>query len=360
MAAPGAGFASRLRGRLRIARGNTISRGRRWLALARLMASVAGKLPSGFVPIDPWDQIKTMGRGVNIIGYDALWHDFSQARFQARHFQRIREGGFQTVRINLKAFSHMDSRNRLHPLWFKTLDWAVKKALASGLTVIIDEHDLNDCGKNAEISKPRLMAFWEQVAEHYRDAPNRVLFEILNEPNRQVTPAVWNTWLKEALAIIRKSNPRRNVVIGPAGWNHIQCLDKLELPDGDRHIVVTVHYYLPMHFTHQGAPWNWATVKRTGIKWGTDAEKRKVEKDFAAVEEWSKTAKRPILLGEFGAYDGGGADLDSRVRYTAHVARTAESLGWAWTYWQFDYSFIVYDIAKDDWVQPIWKALIPD
>jgi endoglucanase len=51
--------------------------------------------------------------------------------------------------------------------------------------------------------------------------------------------------------------------------------------------------------------------------------------------------------------------LDARVRWTAHVARTAESLGWAWTYWQFDSDFIVYDIDKDSWVEPILKALVP-
>ena len=40
-------------------------------------------------------------------------------------------------------------------------------------------------------------------------------------------------------------------------------------------------------------------------------------------------------------------------------ARTAESLGWAWTYWQFDSDFILYNIDKDEWVRPIWKALVP-
>jgi hypothetical protein len=30
------------------------------------------------------------------------------------------------------------------------------------------------------------MAFWEQVAEHYQDAPASVVFEILNEPNGEV------------------------------------------------------------------------------------------------------------------------------------------------------------------------------
>jgi len=99
------------------------------------------------------------------------------------------------------------------------------------------------------------------------------------------------------------------------------------------------------------------TAKLSGITWGTDTEKRRVEEDFAGVAKWSKAEKRPILLGEFGAYDKG--DIESRVRYTAHLARTAESLGFAWTYWQFDSNFIVYDIDKDDWFQPIWRALVP-
>jgi endoglucanase len=329
------------------------------LALACLAAGGVGAQTAGFVPINPWDQIRTMHRGVNIIGYDPLWHDFAKARFKERHFARIHEGGFATVRINLQAFSHMDQENRLDPVWFKTLDWAVTNATANGLTVILDEHDYTVCGEDAAC-KPKLMAFWEQVSAHYKDAPNSVLFEILNEPNSQVTAELWNAWIKEALAIIRRSNPRRNVVIGPAFWNNIRWLDKLELSESDRNIVVTVHYYAPMKFTHQGAAWSKETASLSGITWGTEAEKHAVEEDFAGVQRWSKAQNRPILLGEFGAYDGGGADIASRVRYTSHLARTAESLGWAWTYWQFDSDFIVYDIAKDEWVQPIWRALIPE
>jgi endoglucanase len=309
--------------------------------------------------MDPADQIRTMTRGVNIIGYDPLWRDFSKARFQERHFQRIHEAGFQSVRIVLQAMSHMDAGNRLDPAWFKTLDWAVQSATDRHLTAILDEHDYNVCGQNAVGCKPRLMAFWEQVAEHYQDAPDSVLFEILNEPNSQVTAELWNGWIREALAIVRKTNPERNVIVGPASWNNIHFLDRLDLPEDDRHLIVTVHYYLPMSFTHQGARWSKATADLHGIPWGTDEEKQKVETDFAGVQEWAKAHRRPILLGEFGAYDRGGADMDSRVRYTSHVARTAESLGWAWTYWQFDSDFIVYDMARDDWVEPILRALIP-
>ena len=321
------------------------------------LAAWGAKAQAGFVPIDPFEQVKAIQRGVNIIGYDPLWRSFEQARFQEKHFAKLSEAGFQAVRINLQSFRHMDSANRLPATWFKTLDWAVQHALDNHLAVILDEHDFTVCGNNADACKPKLLAFWEQVAEHYKDSPNSVTFEILNEPNSQVTAEMWNAWLKEALAIIRKTNPQRNVIIGPASWNNIHYLDRLELPADDRQIIATVHYYLPMRFTHQGAKWSKDTAELSGITWGTEEEKQAMEKDFAGVAEWSKAQKRPILLGEFGAYDKG--DMASRVRYTSHAARTAESLGWAWAYWQFDSDFLLWNMAKDDWVEPIRKALIP-
>ena len=64
------------------------------------------------------------------------------------------------------------------------------------------------------------------------------------------------------------------------------------------------------------------------------AERLRMKNDFALVQRWARAQDRPILLGEFGAYDKG--DMASRAAYTAAAAREAESHGWAWTYWQFD------------------------
>ena len=328
----------------------------RSLAIAGLLACapVAGCLAA---QLDPADQVVAMRRGVNIIGYDPLWQDFAKARFHERHFQLIHQGGFQTVRVNLQAFEHMDAQNRLDPAWLKTLDWVVKNALASDLTVILDEHDFGYCSNHADLCRTKLLAFWQQVAEIYKDAPPSVIFEILNEPNGQMNVQRWNALLKEALAAIRTTNPTRNVVIGPAFWNGIGALRTLELPEDDRHIIVTVHYYEPMQFTHQGASWSKETANLSGVTWGSDAEKQRLVRDLGGAEQWSKAHNRPILLGEFGAYDKG--PLESRVLYTSWVARTAEALGWAWTYWQFDSDFLLWDMSKDGWVEPIQKALIP-
>lgn len=57
-----------------------------------------------------------------------------------------------------------------------------------------------------------------------------------------------------------------------------------------------------MLFTHQGASWT-DHQDKSGIPWGTDAERQTVKTDFTRVAAWAKENDRPILLGEFGAYD---------------------------------------------------------
>jgi endoglucanase len=307
-------------------------------------------------PLSPAEQVRQMGRGVNIVGYDPLWQDPSKARFKARHFKIIKDGGFSNVRINLHGFRQIDESGVVDPKWFETLDALVSAALEQDLHVILDEHDYELCSKDAAGCRTKLMAFWTQVAEHYKGASNKVMFEILNEPSRAMD-AAWNKLHAEALGIIRKTNPSRNVLIGPAFWNNIRWLGKLELPTNDRHIIVEIHYYEPHEFTHQGASWAPEYAKLSGIRWGAPKDLAKIEKDFDTADAWSKKHDRPIYLGEFGAYDK--APLEDRIKYTAAVARAAEKRGWAWGYWQFDGNFIVYDIDKDEWYKPIHEALVP-
>jgi endoglucanase len=307
--------------------------------------------------IDPVVQNQKLGRGVNIIGYDPLWRSRDQARFKVGYFQMLKDAGFSNVRINLHPFRRMEPGNdfALPASWWETLDWALSNALQSGLMVILDLHEFGAMGTDPETNKPKFLAFWRQVSERLRDAPDNVLFEILNEPSRKLTAEMWNQYLGEALAIIRKTNPVRTVIIGPAGYNSIGQLSELKLPEKDRNIIVTVHYYSPMDFTHQGASWA-GRKDKLNVEWkGTDEEKAAVEKDFAKAQTWAKEHNRPIFLGEFGVYDK--APMESRVRYLAFLVGTMEKLGWSWAYWQFDSDFILYDVKNDKWVEPVRDAL---
>lgn len=333
------------------------------LALLIFLASTAALAAQDRTAVatpDAAAQNQRLGRGVNIIGYDPLWKSTARARFQDRHFMLLKEAGFAHVRINLHPFrdTKMGEDHKLSDAWLATLDWAVQQALANHLLVILDLHEFQAMGENPDANKDRFLAAWRQIAERYKDQSSDVLFEILNEPNKKLTPELWNQLLRETLAIIRQTNPTRTVVIGPASWNNINQLDKLELPENDRQIIATVHYYNPFAFTHQGAAWT-GNKDKLGVKWnGTEEEQQAIVRDFDKAQNWARQHHRPIYLGEFGAYDKG--DMDSRVRWTSFVVRHAEKLGWSWGYWQFDGDFIVYDMKTQRWVEPIRDALIPD
>lgn len=304
------------------------------------------------------EQCAKMRRGVNIIGYDsAVWKDHTKGRFKEEYFRKIKEAGFSTIRVNLFAFSGMDNTHTLNPKWLETLDWVVKKGLEAKLMVILDMHEYNAMADDPIAKKEMFMSVWRQLAPRYKDQPNDVLFELLNEPNQKLSVDLWNQYLVDAIKLVRETNPNRTLIIGPGNWNGIESLPTLVLPENDKNIIVTVHFYHPMPFTHQGAYWAKDFKDLSGIQWtGTKEEKADIETKLKVAADWSQANDRPIFLGEFGAYDKG--DMESRARYTACVARTAEKFGFSWAYWQFDSDFIVYDIEKEKWVMPILDALM--
>jgi endoglucanase len=327
---------------------------------ALLLALSPSRCPAADAPgDDAFAQNRALGRGMNVLGYDPVWQSPEKARFKEEDFGLIRAGGFDSLRVNLYPFAHMGDAPdyRLDASWWRTADWIVSGALASHLNVVLDFHEYEKMGTSPQENRARFLSFWGQAAPHFKDAPAGVLFEILNEPNNALSPELWNRYLADALSIIRSSNPARTVIVGPAFYNSVKHLDELALPEQDRHLIVTVHYYLPMAFTHQGASWT-KTKYPLGTRWeGTPAERAAVESDFSKVQAWSVQHQRPIFLGEFGAYDKG--DMASRARYTDCVARTAEKFEWSWAYWQFDGDFVAYSIAKSEWVPEIHGALVP-
>ncbi len=312
-----------------------------------------------FTPIDAAAENKALGRGVNVLGYDPVWKNPSQARFNIGHFQKIHDAGFQSVRIVLQSFDYIDANGKLDPTWLSTLDTMVKGALDQGLVVILDEHDFLPCAADLAACQTKLRAFWSQIAPRYSDASNRLIFEILNEPHGQVTDEIWNGMAADMLALIRTTNPTRNVIIGGGQWNGLAGLPTLKLPENDRHIIATFHYYSPMPFTHQGAPWAAKEIQvLSNIPWGSDADYAALNKDFDTAKAWGEANDRPLFLGEFGAYEK--APLEYRVKWDSAVARAAEARGFSWAYWQFDSDFVVFDMQTQQFVQPILHALIPE
>ena len=320
----------------------------------------AKETPSAAVP-DPFEQNERLGRGVNLgNALEAPREGEWGVTLQEAYFQLIKDAGFDSVRIPIRWSAHAAPAEpyTIEPAFFERVDWAVDQALSRGLLAVINVHHYEEIAADPAGHRERFLALWRQIAERYQAYPPDLLFEVLNEPHDRLTSGRWNPLLAKAIAVIRETNPHRNVIVGPVGWNAIDALGSLELPADDRNIIVTVHYYDPFHFTHQGAEWASGSDAWLGTTWqGTSAQRRAVTNDLDRAARWGEAHDRPLYLGEFGAYSQ--ADMDSRALWTAFVARQAEERGMSWAYWEFCAGFGVYDKSQKVWNEPLLEALIP-
>ena len=276
------------------------------------------------------------------------------------YFDLVRDAGFDFVRLPVKWSAHedMSAPYAIDPAFLAHVDEIVNWALARNLTIIVDMHHFDEMHANPWWQEERFLALWTQLAEHYKDYPPQVMFEILNEPNDQIDAAMWNGIVSKTISIVRQTNPTREVIVGPVGWNSSDWLSTLDLPN-DPHLIATFHYYSPFEFTHQGAEWAGDQAQGwLGTTWdGTAEQKADVTRTFDIVSDWAARRNVRILLGEFGAYSM--APMDSRARWTSFIREQAESHGFAWAYWGFGSGFGAYDPEAGVWHDELLKALIP-
>jgi len=300
-----------------------------------------------------------IGRGVNLGNAlegprEGAWGLY----LKSEYFEDIGEAGFDSVRVPVRwtAYTDVNEPYSIQESIFSRIDWVIEQAFANDLAVIINVHHFDAMMQMPEIQVDRLAAIWRQVAERYQDYPDTLYFEILNEPNTKLEADIWNQIFPAALAAIRDTNPTRYVIIGPDNWNNINRLDTLVLPEGDRRIIVTFHYYLPHEFTHQGASWS-SAADIADLPWGSDSDVKDLTDAFDAAADWSQEEQRPLFIGEFGVFHQ--APQDSRIVWLSTVRAEADKRGFSWSHWDFGTDFAVYNLASKEWREPSLRALIP-
>src|SRR5436190_996599 len=275
---------------------------------------------------------RLLGRGINLgNALEAPREGEWGVTLRDEYFQRIKEAGFHSVRIPIRWSAHAKPAApfTIDDTFFRRIDWAIDQTLSRGLVAVINVHHYAEFMKEPDKHVPRLLGLWKQIAERYRDRPDRLFFEILNEPEKTVSDEQWQKIWPQVLAVIRAGNPDRVVIVGPSFWNNLHHLDKLDLPTKDRRLIATFHYYSPHEFTHQGASFVAGSDKWKGRTWTAKPDELTVlRKDFDHAAAWAKKQQRPLFLGEFGAYHV--ADMDSRACWTRAVAREAEARGFSW------------------------------
>ncbi len=297
--------------------------------------------------VDKWNiyrQNKSLGIGINLgNALDAPNEGEWGVVLKESYFSHVKSLGFRSVRIPVRWSAHIDTNPPyvIDPAFMSRVLWAIDQALINNLRVIVNVHHFEQLMSEPARYSRHFISIWRQIADRCASYGPELYFELCNEPNGALSSELWNELAAEAISVIRKSNPKRSVIVGGAEWNSADGLRALKLPS-DSFIIATFHCYEPSPFTHQCASWVKGSSLWKGTRWRAGrCDTLLLISMFNRVQKWSEKSGIPVFLGEFGALDT--ADSISRALYTSFIAREALRRGWSYAYWKYNDNFGIYD-----------------
>ena len=253
------------------------------------------------------------------------------------YFDLYRDAGFDLVRIPVRWDMHTGAVSpfTVDPTWMQRVEQVVDWALERDLFVIINAHHDNWIKENYSnaLYRARFDSIWSQIAVHFRDKPEKLMFEILNEPHG-LTKSQNDELHARVLSIIRRSNPTRIVIIQGNEWGGAQELIDMAVPEDD-YLIGSFHTYDPWPFGLEGHG-----------AFGP-AEIRELDQKFAAVRAWSDREGIPVLLGEFGCHKD--ADYNQRMKHYKTYMDLIDKYGFIFSVWDDGGSFGILQRTAYSW-----------
>ena len=314
--------------------------------------------------------------GVNLGDYLESWprREWS-IQVAPEEFAQMKHEGFDHVRVPIgwQHYAGPGPDFTLSREIFGLADYAVTNSLNNGLAVMINIHHFDELDADPAGATAEFLAIWRQIAAHYAGFPEKLAFELDNEPHQNATTALMNPIYASVIPLIRESNPHRTIFVEPGDWGSIGALKDLVLPPDDN-VIVSVHCYDPFYFTHQGATWTDGQTPVTGIQFPgppatplvpdpnlalkpymtnwigryntlptpeNPSSPAAFENKLRYVRAWSDYYGRPAHLGEFGAFTKG--DSASRARFYSAFRQTAEEQQLGWAIWDWSAGFRYWD-----------------
>jgi len=275
-------------------------------------------------------------------------------------FRRVKEWGFDHVRLPVDYFNVFEetSLRPTEPI-LDLLEVAIDGLTAAGLDIIFDlhkcpGHDFHAGARHAQeffsnpVKREECKRVWRYIAERFGSRAN-VALELLNEPVAEQS-ADWDTVKDELSAHIRRYAPHSKLVVGSNRWNNPKEFDHLT-PLRDDNVVYSFHFYSPLLFTHQLAPWLDGEVFQArrpypgdyAIAPGTEHrlpledgrwDRARMEHELESVFRFRDKYQVPIACNEFGVFVG-GANRVSQLKWMRDFVAILDEQGIGFSYWNY-------------------------
>lgn len=274
--------------------------------------------------------------------------------------ETIADAGFKTIRIPVSWHNHVDGEYRISEAWMNRVQEVVDWAMEEDMYVILNIHHDNEeefmypSYEHLEQSKKYVQAVWEQIAEHFADYDEKLIFETLNEPRHTGTDHEW--WVdansevgKECIDCVNQLNQTAVDAIraNGKGYNASRYImapgycaspdfalaDGYRLPadsgSAENRILVSVHAYTPYNFAlagenDQNSTDQFSIAEKNGTA-DIDAFMKKLYDKFIS-------KGTGVVIGEFGARAKGN-NIEARTEFAAYYVARARSYGITTCWW---------------------------
>lgn len=310
-------------------------------------------------------------RGVNL----TQWFQASSARqiqftkFTRKDFENIKSLGCDVIRlpVNLHEMTSGAPDYTLDPLLINFLDQAVDWSEALNIYLILDNHSFDPAIDTQPAVENILVKVWSQLANHYKDRSDYLLYEILNEPHG-ISDAAWGAIQQSVINAIRVEDQNHQIIVGGSSYNSYTTLGNLPVYTDDK-LIYTFHFYDPFLFTHQGASWvgpslvplanipfpyrssgmpqlpsvfNGTWIQSAYNNYPGDGTVTKVKQLLDVAVNFKNNRNVPVFCGEFGVFIPNSNATD-RVEWYREVKNYLAEKNIPWTMWDYTGGFGLFE-----------------
>lgn len=211
-------------------------------------------------------------KGVNLGGWISQFAEYNHEHFKTfiteKDIEYIASIGFDHVRVPVDYNVLETEDGEVIESGYQYLENCLAWCEKYNLNMLIDLHECygysfdplkKDMDREKffydEALQTRFLELWKKIATRFKDYPDRVAFEPLNEVVLIEVADAWNAVIAKYIKTMREIVPNHYLVIGGVCYNNVLTVPLIKVPADDKHIVFNFHCYEPMVFTHQGAYW---------------------------------------------------------------------------------------------------------
>ena len=182
-------------------------------------------------------------------------------------------------------------------------------------------------------------------------------YECLNEPAAPINNhELWNRLVSKWISLIRQKENKRYLVIGSNRGNQLWTFKYLKIPQDEKRIILSLHFYQPSVLTHYKASWTelkyyegpvdypgqtipdssfrqLADSLKEKMKYGlTIYDKETIRKELLQVVKMSRIWGFPLNVGEFGCRRN-VPNKDARYRWFTDLVALFNEYDISYTVW---------------------------